>query len=81
MSMNLSRRKRRSPSSVTQANEPTAPETALPAAHMVPVPMDVPVITRVPMASLVWSPTMQPMNCRPLRSSGESGERRMVTSP
>jgi len=66
---------------VTQANGATAPETARPAAHMAPVPIELPVMMRVPIAVLAWSPITQPMNWRPVRSMDAPGRRRMATSP
>ena len=50
-------------------------------AIMAPVPSVVPVMRRVPMASLTWSPITEPQNWRPVRMSPPSVSSRTITSP
>ena len=69
------------PASVIQAKRGVVAGGGVEAAIIDPVPMVVPVMILVPIASFEWSPTMHPMNWRPVRSRDWSGDIRIETSP
>ena len=83
VSRNLSTRNAFGPSveSVSHAKRGTSVAGDLEHAIIAPVPMVLPVMSRVPMASLTWSPITLPQNWRPVRSNPPSASSRTMTSP
>lgn len=80
-SANLSNRYRFAPESVTHANDATHPDAGAVAAHIAPVCTTAPVMIRVQIANLAWSPMTHPRNVSPVRSIGLPGVARASTSP
>ena len=79
-SRNLSKRYGREPASVAQVKRPMVPETGAVVANIEPVWRIEPVMMRVQIAVLTWSPMIAPRKVSPVRSLGPSGVARQMIS-